>query len=138
MNEPETIQNILLNNKTIAVIGLSPNPMRPSHNVALYLKENGYKIVPVNPNAKEILGEKSYPELAAVPFTVDVADVFRRSEYVPAIVSSVIKCGVKALWLQEGVISRDAAYKAEKAGVAVVMDRCMMKEHYRLRSEGKF
>lgn len=108
--------------------------MRPSHMVAAYLKRNGYKIIPVNPNAKEILGEKSYPELDAVPFKVDVVEVFHRSEYVPSIVDSAIKNGAKALWLQEGVINWDAAQKAERAGLVVVMDRCMMKEHLRLHS----
>lgn len=129
------IEDILNNSRTVAVVGLSGNPDRPSHVVAEYLKENGYTIIPVNPNEKEILGEKSYPDLASIPVPVDVVDVFRRSEDVPPIVREAIRIGAKAVWMQEGVVNKEAAAEARKAGLKVVMDKCMFKEHYRLFGE---
>ncbi|UCE35266.1 MAG: CoA-binding protein [Deltaproteobacteria bacterium] len=126
-------KKILKDYRTIAMVGLSPNPTRPSHIVASYLKENGYKIIPVNPRAGEILGEISYPDLSSIPERVDVVDIFRRSHEVPAIVQEAITIGSKAVWMQEGVIHVEAAERARKAGLLVVMDRCMLKEHQRLR-----
>ena len=128
-----TEKRILKDYRTIAMVGLSPNPTRPSHIVASYLKENGYKIIPVNPRAGEILGEISYPNLSSIPEQVDVVDIFRRSHEVPAIVQEAITVGAKAVWMQEGVKHAEAAERARKAGLLVVMDRCMFKEHRRLR-----
>jgi predicted CoA-binding protein len=131
------IEDILNNSRTVAVVGLSPDPDRPSHNVAGYLKENGYIIIPVNPGEKEILGEKSYPDLTSIPEKVDVVDIFRKSEDVLPIVREAIKIGAGAVWMQEGVINREAAAEARKAGLKVVMDKCMFKEHYRLFGEDR-
>lgn len=125
------IDDILNKSKTIAVVGLSADPARPSHIVASYLKENGYKIIPVNPNEKAILGETSYPDLASIPVKVDVVDIFRKPADVPPIVEAAIKTGAGAVWMQEGVVNQAAAAKARKAGLKVVMDRCMRKEHAR-------
>jgi predicted CoA-binding protein len=126
-------KRILKDYRTIAVVGLSPKPTRPSHIVASYLKENGYKIIPVNPRAGEILGEISYPDLSSIPELVEVVDVFRRSNELPAIVEEAISVGAKALWMQEGVINAEAAERAREAGLLVVMDRCMRKEHRKLQ-----
>ena len=131
------IEDILKNSRTVAVVGLSGNPDRPSHGVAEYLKENGYRIIPVNPKEKEILGEKSYPDLASIPVPVDVVDIFRRSEDVPPIVREAIRTGAKAVWMQEGVINEEAAAEAGKAGLKVVMNKCMFKEHNRLFGEDR-
>lgn len=125
-------ETILRNCKTIAVVGLSSNPERHSHNVAHYLKQNGYTIIPVNPMEREVMGEICYPDLMSVPQSVDVVEVFRRSEEVPPIVEQAIKKGVGTVWLQEGVINEPAAERARAAGLQVVMDRCMMKEHRKL------
>ncbi len=130
MSEPD-IKSILRESKTIAVVGLSPNAERDSHRVARYLQGQGYRIIPVNPNADEILGERSYPNLTSVPEPIDVVDIFRRSEAVPEIVEEAIKVGAKAVWMQEGVLHEEAAARARQAGLRVVMDRCMMKEHRR-------
>lgn len=119
---------ILKGSQTVAVVGLSANPERPSHRVATYLKENGYKVFPVNPNEKEILGEISYPDLASIPKRVDVVDIFRRAEDVPPIVQEAISIGAKVVWMQEGVVNEEAAATARQAGLKVVMDRCMRKE----------
>ena len=124
-----TEQEILKSSRVIAVVGLSPNHDRPSYRVASYLKEHGYRIIPVNPQHKEILGEPSYADLGSIPQPVDVVDVFRRSEEVPDIVEEAIKIGAKAVWLQEGVINERAATRAKEAGLLVVMDKCMFKEH---------
>jgi predicted CoA-binding protein len=126
MNEPETIAAIL-KMKTIAVVGLSDNPERPSFRVAKYLSENGYEIIPVNPAISGWLGRKSYPDLLAVPSKIDVVDVFRKPEAVSEIVEQAINIGAKALWLQEGAVHEEAARKAEGAGLLAVMDLCMMK-----------
>lgn len=132
MNEPDVIRGILKDAKTIAVIGLSDKPWRASLGVSRYMKEQGYKIVPVNPSLKEVLGEKSYAtltEAAAAIGKIDLVDVFRASEFVPAIVEETIQLKIPALWLQEGVIHLEAAQKAEAAGIRVVMDRCIFREH---------
>ena len=126
-------KKILNSSRVVAVVGLSPKPDRPSHQVARYLKKNGYKIIPVNPKAAEILGEVGYPDLSSVPEPVDVVDIFRRSEEVPAIVEEAIKIGAKAVWMQEGVVNEEAAARAKEAGLLVVMDRCMLKEHRKLK-----
>ena len=131
MND-DKIREILKNSKTIAVVGLSPNPERDSHEVAKYLQEAGYRIIPVNPKAEQILGEKSYPDLSSIPENIDVVDIFRSSENVPPIVEEAIKVGAKAVWMQLGVINESAAQEAAKAGLNVVMDRCMLREHKRL------
>jgi predicted CoA-binding protein len=128
----DSIKRILTEFKTIAVVGLSPKPDRPSYRVASYLKSKGYRIIPVNPNATEILGEKCYPNLSSIPEKVEVVDIFRRPEDVPPIVDEAIKVGAKAIWMQEGITDEESARKAEKAGLLVVMDRCMYKEHARL------
>ena len=125
-------KKILAESKTIAVVGLSPKEDRPSYRVADYLKSKGYRIIPVNPNAQEILGEKSYPDLASIPGDIDVVDIFRKSEDVPPVVDEAIKTGAKAVWMQEGIVNEPAAQKARSAGLLVVMDRCMLKEHKKL------
>ena len=126
------IPEILRSARTIAVVGLSSKRFRPSYGVAEYLKDAGYRIIPVNPAEESVLGEKCYPDLDSVPEPVDIVDIFRRSEFVPEIVEAAIRKGAKAVWLQEGVIHHDAARRAEQAGLAVVMDRCILKEHRRL------
>ena len=131
-----TAEEILNSSRVIAVVGLSPKLDRPSYGVASYLKENGYKIIPVNPEVGEILGEVCYPDLSSIAEPVDVVDIFRRSEEVPAIVEEAIKIGAKAVWMQEGVINEPAAARAGEAGLLVVMDRCMLKEHRKLQSSG--
>ncbi|MGA2040774.1 MAG: CoA-binding protein [Bryobacteraceae bacterium] len=126
------IADILGSARTIAVVGLSAKRSRPSHGVAEYLQRAGYRVIPVNPNVTEVLGEKSYASLDDVPGPVDIVDIFRRPEHVPAIVEAAIRKGAKAIWMQEGVVHEDAARRAESAGLAVVMDRCILKEHRRL------
>lgn len=128
----DVVKKILSEFKTIAVVGLSPKTDRPSYRVASYLKSKGYRIIPVNPNATEILGERCYPNLLSIPDRIEVVDIFRRSEDVPPIVDEAIKIGAKAIWMQEGIINKEAARKAEEAGLLVVMDKCMYKEHSRL------
>lgn len=128
MNEKETIQKIL-KMKIIAVVGLSPKEIRPSYGVAKYLQNVGYKIIPVNPGHPEILGEKSYPSLRDIPVEVDIVDVFRRSEHVMPITEAAIEIGAKAIWFQDGVINAGAAQKAEEAGLLVVMNDCMLRQH---------
>lgn len=126
------IPELLNSARTIAVVGLSSNSMRPSNGVAEYMQRSGYRIIPVNPNESEVFGEKSYARLEDVPEPIDIVNVFRRPQFVPDIVESAIKIGAKALWLQEGVIHDAAAARAEKAGLDVVMDRCILKEHRKL------
>ncbi|HJV64557.1 MAG TPA: CoA-binding protein [Geomonas sp.] len=128
------IKEIITSYKTIAVVGLSPDEGKPSHEVASYLKRAGYRIIPVNPACQEIFGERCYATLAEVPDQVEIVDIFRRSEFVPEIVDQAITKGAKVVWMQEGVVNEAAAAKAEAAGLAVVMDRCMLKEHVKLRS----
>ena len=128
MNSIEDI-NKIFQMKTIAVVGMSPKPERPSHYVAMYMKEQGYNIIPVNPGHNEIAGMKSFPSLLEIPQTIDVIDVFRRSEYVLSIAESAVTVGAKALWLQDGVINEDGSALAEKAGLLVVMNDCMLRRH---------
>ncbi len=132
---PEEICESLRAVRTIAVVGLSPNPGRPSFGVAQALQSHGYRIVPVRPLVKEVLGEAAYPDLESIPFSVDIVDVFRTPEHVPGIVESCIKLGVRRLWLQDGVIHEEAAERARKAGIWVVMDRCMWRDYSRLCSK---
>jgi predicted CoA-binding protein len=127
-----SIPEILKSTRTIAVVGLSDSPMRASNGVATYLQRAGYRIIPVNPNVTEVLGEKSYARLEDIPETVDLIDVFRRPEFVPEIVESAIRIGAKAVWMQEGVVHEAAAERARRAGLAVVMDKCTLKEHRKL------
>jgi len=130
----EEIKETLSKCKTVAVVGISPKEDRPSYIVASYLKSKGYRIIPVRPGGDQILGEKVYHSLMEIPkeIEVDVVDIFRRSEDVPPIVDEAIQRGVKAVWMQEGVIHEEAGAKAEKAGLKVVMDCCIKKEHQRL------
>jgi hypothetical protein len=123
------IIGLLRTAQTIAVVGLSGKRFRPSYGVAEYLKRAGYRIIPVNPHEASVLGEKGYPDLDSVPEAVDIVDIFRRSEYVPEIVEAAIRKGAKAIWMQEGVYHPEAARRAEEAGLAVVMDRCILKDH---------
>lgn len=126
------IEKILKESKVVAVVGISNKPDRPSFAVAQYLKERGYTLIPVNPMIQEVHGEKSYPDLASIPVRVDVVDVFRKSEDVPGVVADAVNIGAKAIWMQEGVVSEEAKRTAEAAGLLVVMDRCMLKEHQKL------
>jgi uncharacterized protein len=126
------IPEILKSSKTIAVVGLSSSPMRPSNGVSEYMKRAGYRIVPVNPNETEVLGERCYARLEDIPEKIDIVDVFRRSEFVPEIVESAIAIGAKTVWMQEGVIHEAAAERARSAGLNVVMDRCILKDHRKL------
>jgi uncharacterized protein len=126
------ISEILHSARTIAVVGLSGKRYRPSYGVAEYLKRSGYRVIPVNPEETEVLGEKCYPDLDSVPDEIDVVDIFRRSEFVPDIVEAAIRKGAKAIWMQEGVVHEEAAHRAEAAGIAVAMDRCILKDHRRL------
>ena len=133
MKEADPIYELLSRAKTIAVVGLSDSPLRPSHGVSAYMQAAGYRIIPVNPRIPEALGEESYPSLLQIPIEmtekIDFVDVFRRPEYVDEIVEQAIRLKVPAIWLQEGVINERAAEKARKAGIFVVMDRCVLKEH---------
>jgi predicted CoA-binding protein len=128
-------EEILNFSRVVAVVGLSSKPDRPSYRVASYLKEQGYRIIPVNPTEKEILGELYYPDLVSIPELVDAVDIFRRSEEVLPIVEEAIRIGAKAVWMQEGVINEEAATRAREAGLMVVMDKCMRKEHRKLKEQ---
>ncbi len=129
MKNTDSIYELLSRAKTIAVVGLSDSPMRPSHGVSAYMQVRGYKIIPVNPQIEEALGEKSYPSLLDVPEKIDLVDVFRRPQFVDEIVEQAIQLKIPAIWLQEDVINERAAERARKAGMFVVMDRCILKEH---------
>jgi len=129
-----SIEQVLRESKTIAVVGLSGKPMRASYGVSEYMQRQGYRIIPVNPMESEVLGEKAYASLEDIPEPVDIVDVFRRSEFVPDIVDAAIRIGAKAVWMQEEVIHEEAAEKARQAGLFVIMDRCILKEHRRLRA----
>ncbi|HEY0384480.1 MAG TPA: CoA-binding protein [Pyrinomonadaceae bacterium] len=137
VNSPQAIERILDECRTIAVVGLSANPWRPSNNVAGYMQEQGYKVIPVNPKEELVLGEKSYGSLKDVPGGIDLVDVFRRSEEAGAVVDEAIRVGAKAVWLQEGVIDGAAAERASAAGLLVVMNRCWLKEHMRVKRRGE-
>ncbi len=125
----DPVLEILKTSKTIAVVGLSSRRMRPSYGVAEYMQAAGYKIIPVNPNETEVLGEKSYARLEDVPERIDIVDIFRRLEYVPDIVESAIRIGAGAVWMQEGVFHSAAAARAREAGLFVIEDSCILKEH---------
>jgi len=121
--------------KTIAVVGLSPQPARPSYRVAQAMQRYGYRIVPVRPLVDEVLGEKAYASLADIPFAVDLVDVFRAAEHVPAIVDQCLALHLPAIWIQEGIVANHAAQQAQAAGMTVVMDRCLLKDYVRLKTE---
>ena len=131
MNDSNTIREIL-KLKNIAVVGMSPKQKRPSHYVAMYLKENGYTIYPVNPGHDKIAGMDCYPDLESIPDSIDVVDIFRRSEFAPLIVDSAISIGAKAVWMQDTVIHEEAGKKAEDAGLLMVMNDCMLRQHRKL------
>jgi len=126
----DAIAKLLESARNIAVVGLSASPLRPSHGVAAYMQSHGYKIIPVNPEITNVLGEDAYPSLADVPEKIDIVDIFRRPEFVPPIVDQAIQLKVAAIWMQEGVVHNQAAEKARRAGILVVMDRCILKEHH--------
>ena len=128
----EVLREMLRDARTIAVVGLSSSRMRASFGVSQYMQSAGYRIIPVNPNEREVLGEKAYSQLADVPEKIDIVNIFRRSEFVSDVVDAAIKVGAKAIWMQEGVEDEQAAARAAKAGLTVVMDRCILKEHRRL------
>jgi uncharacterized protein len=125
------IPDLLRKSRVIAVVGLSSKQFRPSYGVAEYMQREGYRIIPVNPHETEVLGEKAYARLEDVPEHVDIVDIFRRSEFVPPVVDDAIRMGASAVWMQEGVVDEQSAEKARAAGLAVVMDRCILKEHSR-------
>jgi predicted CoA-binding protein len=125
----DPIREILEQGKTLAVVGLSSKAMRPSHGVAGYMQRHGYRIIPVNPHEESVLGEKGYATLDAVPEAFDVVVIFRRPEFVPELVEAAIRKGAKVVWMQEGVVHEQAAARARAAGLKVVMDRCILKEH---------
>lgn len=126
------ISEILRAARTIAVVGLSHKRYRPSYGVSEYMQKAGYRIIPVNPRETEVLGEKAYPDLESVPDPIDIVDIFRRPEFVPDIVEAAIRKGAKMVWMQEGVVHEAAARRAAQAGLIVVMDRCILKDHRRL------
>ena len=128
-NEAERISKLLKSAKTIAVVGLTTAPIRPSYGVSPYMQSQGYRIIPVNPNITQWEGEKAYASLLEVPEKIDIVDVFRRSEAVPEVVEQAIRIKAPAIWMQEGVVHREAAEKARQAGIFVVMDKCILKEH---------
>ena len=129
---PEEICHLLRESHTVAVVGLSPNPARPSFHVAKALQQFGHRILPVRPLVDSVLGEKAYPDLESLPEIPDLVDVFRAAEHVPAIVESCIRLGIRKLWLQDGVVHEAAALRAQQAGITVVMDRCMYRDHSQL------
>jgi predicted CoA-binding protein len=132
----EEIKNTLIRCKTVAIVGISPKPDRPSYAVAAYLQSKGYRIIPVRPDGEEILGEKVYHSLMEIPkeIEVDVVDIFRKPEDVPPVTEEAIRRGAKVVWMQEGITHQEACDRADKAGLKVVMDRCIKKEHQRLLS----
>lgn len=132
--EEEDLKAVLCHSKTVAVVGISPKPDRPSYLVAAYLQAEGYRIIPVRPGAEEILGEKVYHSLTEIPndIEIDIVDIFRKSEDVPPVVEEAIQRGAKVVWMQEGIFNAGAASRAEAAGIKVVMDRCLKKERQRL------
>ena len=129
INDPEVIDRILTEAKTIAVVGLSSDVSRASNSVSRYMQSHGYRIIPVNPNETTVLGERAYAQLEDVPEKIDLVDIFRRSQEAGQHLDEAIRVGARAVWLQEGVIDEDAAQRAIDAGLAVVMDRCILKEH---------
>ena len=129
---PEEIAAILHDYRVVAVVGLSADPERPSFQVARYLQQHGYRIIPVNPGCAEILGEQCYPSLQDIPFPVEVVDIFRKVEAIPAMVAAAIQAGAKVIWMQLGLVEPESAQQARDAGLRVVMDRCMKIEHARV------
>jgi len=127
--QSDPIRDLLAQAKTIAVVGLSDNPLRPSHGVSAYMQAQGYRVIPVNPTIAEALGETSYPSLMDIPGRIDLVNIFRRAEFVDEVVDQAIRLKIPAVWMQEEVINEAAAAKARKAGLFVVMDRCILKEH---------
>ena len=128
-----TVKRALSQYRRIAMVGLSPKPARPSYDVAKYMQDQGYEIIPVNPKEEEILGAKCYPDLASIPGPVEIVDVFRQSPYLPPIAEEAVEVGAKVLWMQQGVQNQEAADTAEKAGLLVVQDSCLKTEHFRLK-----
>jgi len=126
---PDPITELLQRSKTIAVVGLSDNPLRPSHGVSAYMQSHGYRIIPVNPRIDEALGERSYPTLLNVPEKIDIVNIFRRPEFISEIVEQAIELKVPAIWMQEEIVHEPAAQKARSHGIFVVMDRCILQEH---------
>jgi len=133
----DDIEKIIRESKNIAVVGISNKLGRPSLTVASYLKGQGYRIIPVNPTIQDVNGEKCYPDLSSIPEKVDVVDIFRKPADVLPVVEEAVRIGAKAVWMQEGIVNEEAARKAREAGLQVVMDKCMLKEHSRLKREGK-
>jgi len=133
----DAILELLKKYKSIAVVGLSSNPMRPSYDVTEYMQAAGYRIIPVNPNEREVLGEKSYARLEEVPEKIEIVNVFRRAEEVPAVVESAIRVGAKVVWMQQGIENEEAAQKARAAGLMVIEDACILVEHRRRAGELK-
>lgn len=129
LSDPDPIADLLRRSRTIAVVGLSNSPLRPSHGVSAYMQTNGYHIIPVNPKIHGSLGERSYASLVDVPEKIDIVNIFRRPEYVEEIVDQAIRLKVPAIWMQESVVNEKAAEKARQAGIFVIMDRCILKEH---------
>src|SRR5882724_3740120 len=127
--EPDPIAQLLTRSRTIAVVGLSNRPLRPSHGVSAYMQTQGYRIIPVNPEIRGSLGEKAYPSLLEVPERIDIVNIFRRPEYVDDVVAQAIQLKVPAVWMQETVVNEKAAARAHQAGIFVVMDQCILKEH---------
>ena len=123
---------ILRKYRTVAVVGASADESRASNEVARYLKEHGYRVIPVNPREREVLGERCYPDLCSIPEPIEIVDVFRRARFVPRVVAEAMYAGAKVVWMQEGIVHEAAARRAREAGMEVVMDRCMMKEHKRM------
>ena len=128
--------DILCRYRTIAVVGLSADSQRVAYSVSSYMREQGYKIIPIHPDVTEVLGEKAYPDLASAPETIEIVNIFRRAEHVPEIVSEAIAVGAKVVWMQEGIVNEEAAKAGESAGLTVVMDRCIRSEHRRLKASG--
>jgi predicted CoA-binding protein len=133
MDDTTPEHKILRDSHVVALVGASPDAERPSHRVLSYLKEQGYRVIPVNPRFLQIEGETCYPDLVAIPETVDVVDIFRRAEDVPPVVDQAIGIGAKVVWMQQGVVNEAAASRAREAGLQVVMDKCMRKEHLKMR-----
>ena len=131
-----SVVKILKSFRDVAMVGVSASPEKPSNIVFKYLTEHGYNVIPVNPTISEVLGKKCYATLSAIPEKVEVVDIFRKSEDIPPIVDEAIKIGAKAVWMQEGIVNNVAAQKAEAAGLLVVMDKCMRKEHMKMTEEG--
>ncbi len=131
-SDAAVIASLLQSAHTIAVVGLSEKSWRPSHGVSEYMQRAGYRIIPVNPELQEVLGERCYPDVESVPEPIDIVNIFRRPELVPEIVDAAIRVGAKAVWMQEGVVHEEAAARARAAGLTVVMDRCLLKEHRKL------